>query len=110
MSILLDQEHVKLQSMANTGGVEKKCVEDSLSFSVQLIATALAMAVADPTRLSPNPQLLTLAQIFDPNRIFYVKPKHAYGSTQSNDNFRKQVSHHAHTDLTLAHLTLLLHS
>ncbi|GMH86528.1 hypothetical protein TrVE_jg4673 [Triparma verrucosa] len=91
VSILLDQEHVKLQNLANTGGVEKKCVEDSLSSSVQLIATALAMAVADPTRLSPNPQLLTLAQIFDPNRIFYVKPKHAYGSTQSNDNFRKQL-------------------
>lgn len=88
VSILLDQEHVKLTNLSSTGGIEKKCVEDSLTSSILLIATSLKLSLSSQT---PNPHLVTLSMIFDPNRIFFRKPKHAYAGNQSNEQFRKQL-------------------
>ena len=130
ISILLDQEHAKLATMA----FERGCVEESLKYAVQLIAKDLEMRmeggllpVSDSSKAAggakPGPEdydtmlcphLGTLAQIFDPSRLFYARPKSKYSNTPQphNDKFRRmlvaQFTDSGGTANLCAYLTVLL--
>ena len=132
ISILLDQEHTKLATMA----FERGCVEDSLKYAVKLIAKDLEMRMETgrlPATAKPDddddgddganaedydamlcPHLGTLAQIFDPSRLFYSRPKSNYSNSPQphNDKFRRvlvaQFTEAGGTANLCAYLTVLL--
>ncbi|GMH57629.1 hypothetical protein TrRE_jg13606, partial [Triparma retinervis] len=79
ISILLDQDFVKLNTMPN----EKNCVEKSLQNAVKVIARDLDRAVKTS---SVSTLLTTLGMLFNPARLFYQKPKNSYNSSSSSSS------------------------
>lgn len=83
ISILLDQDFVKLNSM----NFERNCVEQSLHNAIKVVANDLKRAVGSN---STSSLLTTLGMVFNPGRLFYQKHKNSWNSSSSasNDGFR----------------------